>query len=192
MNILSDTSSEALICILDSQGAIIDHNSTFDLVLGYSKDSSPRSILDLVPKSEKISIIQGLQDDEYEGTLKMLDFYGDLHVFNWRLQKLSQSFLSIKSVIEKTSIAGELAEGPLESLSLTPTQHKILSLFIEAAGSEVSRERITKSVWENLTVHPKTLNVHLTQIRRSLRGTGFDIVNCARGIWKLSKTNLKY
>ena len=68
---------------------------------------------------------------------------------------------------------------------LTAKENAILSLFKESTSGEVTRDEIVTTVWENLKVHPKTLDVHLYNLRRKLQAHGLKIALSHNGKWRL-------
>jgi DNA-binding winged helix-turn-helix (wHTH) protein len=49
----------------------------------------------------------------------------------------------------------------------------------------VNRKDILKKVWGATSVHPKTVDVHLYNLRRKLDPLGFQITSHGPGQWKL-------
>ncbi|HLD99339.1 MAG TPA: response regulator transcription factor [Bdellovibrionota bacterium] len=70
---------------------------------------------------------------------------------------------------------------------LTLKEHEILSLFLEAKDYTLSRHEIVKRVWGNVKVYPKTLDVHLYNLRRKIHETGMKIKANGLGRWTLIK-----
>lgn len=68
---------------------------------------------------------------------------------------------------------------------LTSKQKKLLSLFSSSAQWTVDRDQILDKVWGDTTVHPKTLDVHLYNLRRKIHPYGFIIKSLGGGKWSL-------
>ncbi|MBO4310058.1 MAG: response regulator transcription factor [Lachnospiraceae bacterium] len=78
-----------------------------------------------------------------------------------------------------------------ERIDLTPTEYKIVRKLVENLGNVVSRDELTKSLWENAGefLDVNTLSVHIKRIReklgendkdgciRTIRGEGYCFVN---------------
>lgn len=75
-------------------------------------------------------------------------------------------------------------------LNLTNKEQNILKQFLDRdEGSHISREDLLESVWKDTTVHPKTLDVHLYNLRRKLNKKGIHIAAVDRGHWMLISNN---
>jgi DNA-binding response OmpR family regulator len=89
-----------------------------------------------------------------------------------------------KPVKPNVSIDGVVIEG------LTTKQKKLLALFNSQDDRIVDRELILEKVWGGTAVHPKTLDVHLYNLRRKIDSYGFIIKSLGGGRWTLM-TNRK-
>lgn len=69
--------------------------------------------------------------------------------------------------------------------NLTLKQLQVLSLFLKSPVRSVNRKDILKKVWGATSVHPKTVDVHLYNLRRKLDPLGFQITSHGPGQWKL-------
>ncbi len=69
--------------------------------------------------------------------------------------------------------------------SLTSKQKQLLSLFLSSPGRVVSRDDILEQVWGDTSVHPKTVDVHLYNLRRKLNEYGYIIKSEGGGKWSL-------
>ncbi len=72
---------------------------------------------------------------------------------------------------------------------LTSTELKILFCFLAKESQSISRTEIMKTLWEGVIVHPKTLDVHLFNLRKKLSSVGCQIVSERGGTWTLKKQN---
>ncbi len=69
--------------------------------------------------------------------------------------------------------------------SLTSKQKQLLSLFLSSPGRMISRDDILEQVWGDTSVHPKTIDVHLYNLRRKLNEYGYIIRSEGGGKWSL-------
>lgn len=69
--------------------------------------------------------------------------------------------------------------------NLTGKQVTLLRLFLENEAREVERNDILQQVWGDLSVHPKTVDVHLYNLRRKIHPYGYLIRSEGGGKWKL-------
>lgn len=72
-----------------------------------------------------------------------------------------------------------------EIAGLTTKQIQLLSLFIDSNERKISRGDILERVWDNDNVHPKTIDVHLYNLRRKLNPFGYIIRSEGNGAWSL-------
>lgn len=91
------------------------------------------------------------------------------------LKKLRDKRISGKDF----KIDGKLIEG------LTSKQVQILNLFSESEGRKISREEILEKVWGKTNVRPKTVDVHLYNLRRKIRPYGYIIKSLRNEGWEL-------
>lgn len=69
---------------------------------------------------------------------------------------------------------------------LTFREHQILTVLLTRDNRTASREELHDSVWKNMNVNRKTLDVHLFNLRRKLRTYGYDIY-CKGTMFSLEK-----
>ncbi|MDD0851936.1 response regulator transcription factor [Halobacteriovorax sp. GB3] len=72
-----------------------------------------------------------------------------------------------------------------EIKSLTIKQRQLLNLFLSSEERSVTRQDILEKVWESTNVHPKTVDVHLYNLRRKLHDYGYMIRSDGGGKWSL-------
>lgn len=73
----------------------------------------------------------------------------------------------------------------VEITDLTAKQMQLLNLFMSSDDRTVTREDILDKIWSDTTVHPKTVDVHLYNLRRKIGGHGFIIRSDGGGRWSL-------
>lgn len=72
-----------------------------------------------------------------------------------------------------------------EIAGLTSKQVQLLSLFIDSGDRKINRGDILERVWDSHNVHPKTIDVHLYNLRRKLHPFGYIIRSEGGGAWSL-------
>lgn len=72
-----------------------------------------------------------------------------------------------------------------EIKGLTTKQMQLLSLFINSDDRSVTRNDILNKVWRDTNVHPKTVDVHLYNLRRKVHEYGYLIRSDGGGRWSL-------
>lgn len=74
--------------------------------------------------------------------------------------------------------------------SLTLKQQKILSPFLKAPQKTVSRTEIMALVWGKIHVAPKTIDVHIHNLRKKLNSAGYEIQHTGQNSWALQRLEL--
>ncbi|HXH75627.1 MAG TPA: winged helix-turn-helix domain-containing protein [Bacteriovoracaceae bacterium] len=70
---------------------------------------------------------------------------------------------------------------------LTSIESRIFRLFSEHIDQHLGREEIISEVWKKVKVEPKTVDVHLSNLRKKLHGFPWTIETDEKG-WKLTRT----
>ena len=78
----------------------------------------------------------------------------------------------------------------VEVISLTAKQKQLLSLFLASDDRSISRNDILEKVWQDTSVHPKTVDVHLYNLRRKVNEYGYIIRSDGGGRWSLMPERL--
>lgn len=78
----------------------------------------------------------------------------------------------------------------VEVTSLTAKQKQLLTLFLDSEDRSVSRTDILEKVWQDTSVHPKTVDVHLYNLRRKVNEFGYIIRSDGGGRWSLMPERL--
>jgi DNA-binding response OmpR family regulator len=73
----------------------------------------------------------------------------------------------------------------VQILELTAKQAQLVNLFLSNEQRSISRQQILEKVWGDTNVHPKTVDVHLYNLRRKLNAYGFMIRSDGGGRWSL-------
>lgn len=74
------------------------------------------------------------------------------------------------------------------SSELTAKEYRILSLFLQATEQIVPRKHLVLTLWKDINVSEKTLDVHLSNIRRKIASLGLTIV-CTDAGYELQATS---
>ncbi|MFZ4712453.1 MAG: response regulator transcription factor [Bacteriovoracaceae bacterium] len=90
-------------------------------------------------------------------------------------------------------IADQKKQNPLTesfiNTKLTYKESKIIALLMKEMNSYVARKDIIETVWNSVNVHPKTLDVHLYNLRRKIDPLGFQIFSDSTGRLKLTQVD---
>jgi DNA-binding response OmpR family regulator len=68
-----------------------------------------------------------------------------------------------------------LSSGDRQFQNLTPKEFNILSLLLDAPSRRLTRENIYESLWNSSKVSAKTIDVHLSNLRRKIQTSGLTI-----------------
>jgi len=112
----------------------------------------------------------------------MDDFQTLKNCFEWGasdylIKPLRIAELMVK--VERNRSSYKLKSRPLTTDSimeeLTLIEAKIIQMFINFPKQHLSREEITSGVWKRVRVQPKTLDVHLSNLRKKLEDSDWSI-----------------
>ncbi len=70
---------------------------------------------------------------------------------------------------------------------LTPTEFRIFNELMNSLGRVVFKKQISERIYRKSGVSDKTINVHLSNIRKKISNLGLQIVSPGKGKWKLNK-----
>jgi len=115
-----------------------------------------------------------------EGALDYLVKPVNKNELTFKIENVLKSAKRIKKKIRPTvRLDGQ------EIAGLTSKQIQLLSLFIDSQERKISRGDILERVWDSNNVHPKTIDVHLYNLRRKLHPFGYIIRSEGGGAWSL-------
>jgi DNA-binding response OmpR family regulator len=89
-----------------------------------------------------------------------------------------------RAVKPEITIDGQVIDG------LTIKQQKLLNLFLGVDSRKIDRDLILTKIWSDTIVHPKTIDVHLYNLRRKLHPYGYMIKSLGNGQWELLSDRL--
>jgi len=98
-----------------------------------------------------------------------------------KVERLQRDYFSKKTI-----------DGSIQNVmdELTGIETKLFQLFMSRIDLFIDRGTITSEIWRKVQVNPKTLDVHLSNLRGKLARTSWEIISC-EGSWKLTKTHSK-
>jgi len=148
------------------------------------RGAQPRlPILMLTARHEELDLVLGLDAgaDDYVGKpFKLAELLA-------RVRALLR-----RATVESTEAAGVTVDSSARrawheetELELTPKEFDLLALLVSEAGRVLTRERIMDEVWdENWFGSTKTLDVHVSSLRRKLGDTAADpsLIVTVRGV----------
>ncbi len=107
---------------------------------------------------------------------------------DYMLKPFKKSELIVK--VEQALLRGSMITGiknVVELDSLTKKEKQILNVLQNSNGSPVSREMILKAIWKTSSVAPKTVDVHIHNLRRKIDGSELQIIAEGQNGWSLHK-----
>lgn len=107
-------------------------------------------------------------------------------LFLAKVEHLSRQALELYVVTTAMKIQ-ELYSG-----SISPKEVGILHAFLRNGAAGVSRSQLVDGIWPGLSVHSKTLDTHLFNLRSKLETCGVHIVwHRLDQVWRLHSRNVK-
>ncbi|MDV5973393.1 Response regulator protein GraR [Streptococcus canis] len=116
-------------------------------------------------------------------SLTILD--AKIAAFLRRSQQFTSDDISLDQF--KLHFDGTLSNGE-DTVTLSPTEHKMLTILMTRNQEIVSKEEILEKLWENDNfIDHNTLNVNMTRLRKKIGSIGFDRIHTVRGVGYLIK-----
>jgi DNA-binding response OmpR family regulator len=140
-------------------------------------------ILILTAQSDELDIVEGLDagaDDYVPKPFRLGELAARVRAL---LRRAAPTELQARGV--RVDPDARRAFRDEQELALTPKEFDLLALLLENAGSVVRRERLMSDVWdENWFGSTKTLDVHMSALRRKLGDDGADpeLITTVRGV----------
>jgi DNA-binding response OmpR family regulator len=158
-------------------------------MLKYLRDNSAQ-LLSICP----ICVVSEL--DDYEVMKEVMD----VGVSEYLVKPVNINMLKLKSeyLLSGKSL-GKILDVQHQSFSLdgkkipdlTVKQQQILSLFMNSPERVVNRKELLAKIWNDTSVNPKTVDVHLYNLRRKISEHGFLIRSEGGGNWSLMSQKIR-
>lgn len=78
------------------------------------------------------------------------------------------------------------SNGDKNFLSLSPTEYKLLECLITHAGKTLSRDQIAKEAWNKMHFQSRTIDRHISSLRKKLGSFGAHLQTVSHGGYRLS------
>lgn len=98
--------------------------------------------------------------------------------------------IRIPLVVETTS--QEVSIDGVKITNLTFKQFQLLNTFMSSPLRRVQRKDLLQKVWGKTNVHPKTIDVHLYNLRRKIGPFGLHIKSEGGGHWALLSNHIQH
>ena len=141
-------------------------------------------ILILTAQSDELDVVEGLDagaDDYVPKPFRLGELLARVRAAASR--RAAPAELTARGIRVDPEARRALRNG--DEISLTPKEFDLLALLLANAGSVVRRERLMSEVWdENWFGSTKTLDVHMSSLRRKLGDDGADpeLITTVRGV----------
>ena len=148
------------------------------------REAHPRvPILILTAQSDELDVVEGLDagaDDYVPKPFRLGELLARVRAL---LRRAAPTEMTARGIRFDADARRVVKDG--EEISLTPKEFDLLALLLTNAGSVVRRERLMSEVWdENWFGSTKTLDVHMSALRRKLGDDGADpeLITTIRGV----------
>ncbi|MBF9034994.1 phosphate regulon transcriptional regulatory protein PhoB [Rhodobacterales bacterium HKCCE2091] len=140
-------------------------------------DTSRIPIIMLSARSEEVDKVRGLETGADDYVTKPYSVAELLARLRTQLRRTRPA--AVGERLEYEDIMLDMAEHRVfragESLSLGPTEFRLLTAFMERPGRVWSREQLLDRVWgRDIYVDSRTVDVHVGRLRKALRASGSD------------------
>ena len=148
------------------------------------REAHPRvPILILTAQSDELDVVEGLDagaDDYVPKPFRLGELLARVRAL---LRRAAPVEMAARGVRLDADARRAFKDG--EEIALTPKEFDLLAMLLANAGSVVRRERLMSEVWdENWFGSTKTLDVHMSSLRRKLGDDGADpeLITTVRGV----------
>jgi DNA-binding response OmpR family regulator len=148
------------------------------------REAHPRvPILILTAQSDELDVVEGLDagaDDYVPKPFRLGELLARVRAL---LRRAAPVEMAVRGVRLDADARRAFKDG--EEIALTPKEFDLLAMLLANAGSVVRRERLMSEVWdENWFGSTKTLDVHMSSLRRKLGDDGADpeLITTVRGV----------
>jgi DNA-binding response OmpR family regulator len=148
------------------------------------REAHPRvPILILTAQSDELDVVEGLDagaDDYVPKPFRLGELLARVRAL---LRRAAPAEMVARGVRLDADARRVFKNG--DEISLTPKEFDLLAILLANAGSVVRRERLMSEVWdENWFGSTKTLDVHMSALRRKLGDDGADpeLITTVRGV----------
>jgi len=100
--------------------------------------------------------------------------------------KKNELIVKLERMLSRDLVPDSKFKGDNFLEGLTLIENKIFNSIMEKKGEAISREELFKIVWKKVLVSSKTLDVHLSNLRKKLALTGWQIESIDNG-WRIVK-----
>ncbi|MBF9050348.1 phosphate regulon transcriptional regulatory protein PhoB [Roseobacter sp. HKCCD9010] len=142
-------------------------------------------VIMLSARSEEVDKVRGLETGADDYVVKPYSVAELLARLRTQLRRIRPA--AVGERLEYDDILLDMTEHRVyragESLSLGPTEFRLLTAFMERPGRVWSREQLLDRVWgRDIYVDSRTVDVHVGRLRKALRSTGSeDPIRTVRG-----------
>ncbi len=88
---------------------------------------------------------------------------------------------------EARQVYKRLSNGQTEKLSLSPTEFKLFEYLFAHLGKTVSREKIAKNVWNKTHFQSRTIDRHISSLRKKILDTGVQLTTISHEGYLLNR-----
>lgn len=107
--------------------------------------------------------------------------------------KKNELIVKLEILLQKNNLGYQPSENQelpeeFDTHNLTKKEYNILKLFYATKNKTLSRKELVENIWCETNVHPKTLDVHLYNLRKKIEHCGVKIISSSPGVWKLDNS----
>lgn len=182
---------EAQICLTDNRPDLVlldwmmPEVSGIELVRRWRRQEDTRDIpvIMLTAKAEEDSTVKGLDSGADDYITKPFSPRELIARINTLLRRVDDG------QPEATLSAGDLVMDPVgrnvtiadQSVSLGPTEYRLLEFFLKHQNRAYTREQLLNNVWgANVYIDERTIDVHIRRLRKAISINGYE--NCVQTV----------
>ena len=159
------------------------HGTTICNLMRTDKDTSNIPIIMISSKGEELDKVVGLEngaDDYITKPISPIELSARIKAILRRIRpSFSEKKLSYEDIEMDLHACSVYRRGV--EIILSPIEFQLLQVFIEYPNHVFSREKLIERIWgDNADVDLRTIDVHITRLRKHLMRAGKDLIHTIR------------
>lgn len=169
-------------------------------LLGYTKDEltttpfihliHPDDIQKTMTEFLSLSARARTSENVSQFTCRFLTKKGETVFLNWTSKVKPNGMIfsitqDITPLIQNNVIAGNFKSRDQLVEEFTETELKIFTLLARHEGECVTKEHLYSEIYGQVRVQDQTINVHISNLRKKIKGSAYTLKTAGKGRWKL-------
>ncbi len=106
--------------------------------------------------------------------------------YDYLVKPFRPSELKVKVEQASQKFVSDRSRRVASQLELTPKEARLFEYMHRFAPRAVSRQELLAEVWADMKIHPKTIDVHIHNLKKKIVVAGWIIVSSKLGFWSIT------